>query len=53
MSLWKVEDRYKNPGPIQYYHEDHEVTQIAETVRLQNEKADNIIKEISGLCASI
>lgn len=44
---------YRNPGPIQFYLDEEEVTQIAETVTLVYEKADDLTTEISGLCSSI
>ena len=50
---WKVEDRYENPGPIQFYHEENEVTSITDSTKLLYEEADKITREISGLCASI
>jgi diphosphate--fructose-6-phosphate 1-phosphotransferase len=53
MKTWKHEDRYRNPGPIQFYLDEEEVTQIAESVGLVYAKADDLTTEISGLCSSI
>jgi len=53
MKSWKQEDRYRNPGPIQFYLNEEEVTQIAESVGLVYAKADDLTSEISGLCSSI
>ena len=52
-NVWKTEDHYVNPGPIQFYHEEKEVTSITDSTKLLFEQADNITREISGLCASI
>lgn len=53
LRTWKSADRYENPGPIQFYIEEEDVTQIAETLKLIYEKGDNLTREISGLCSSI
>lgn len=53
MRVWKSKDKYKNPGPIQFYHDATEVESISESTKLMYEQADNITEEISGLCSSI
>lgn len=53
MRKWKTDDKYENPGPIQFYHEENEVTSITDSTKLLYEEADMITREISGLCASI
>ena len=53
MRVWKTKDKYKNPGPIQFYHEAAEVEAISESTKLMFEQTDAITEEISGLCSSI
>ena len=53
MRVWKSKDKYKNPGPIQFYHDASEVDAISKSTKLMYEQADSITEEISGLCSSI
>lgn len=53
LRLWKQDDHYVNPGPIQFYHDDNEDKRISETLHLMYDKTDDLTEEIRGLCHSI
>lgn len=53
LRTWKWEDHYVNPGPIQFYHDDQEDREIAQTLHLMFDRTDDLTEEIRGLCHSI
>lgn len=53
LRIWKKEDHYVNPGPIQFYHDDQEDREIAQTLHLMYDRTDDLTEEIRGLCHSI
>ena len=50
---WKREDAYINPGPIQFNHDQHQDSKMADTLHLMYDRADDIVEEIRGICHSI
>lgn len=53
LRTWKWEDSYVNPGPIQFFHDAAEDSQVAQTLHLMFDRADDLTEEIRGLCHSI
>jgi len=51
--VWKWNDSYVNPGPIQFYHDKNEDRDIAKTLHLMYDRTDDLTEEIRGLCNSI
>jgi len=49
----RKEDLYQNPGPIQFDHDKHQDTKMAETLHLMYDRADDLVEEIRGICHSI
>lgn len=53
LRAWKKDDHYKNPGPIQFNHDNHQDTKINDTLHLMYDRADDLVEEIRGICHSI
>lgn len=53
LRTWKVKDCYVNPGPIQFYHDEAEDNDVAQTFHLMYDRTDELTEEIRGLCHSI
>ena len=53
LRAWKKEDLYKNPGPIQFDHDKILDAKMADTLHLLNDRSDDLVEEIRGLCHSI
>jgi len=51
--VWKWQDSYVNPGPIQFYHNEEQDREIAQTLHLMYDRTDDLTEEIRGLCHSI
>ncbi len=53
-SAWRANDRYTNPGPIQFYLDDSaENNKVSMSLTMQFEQRDQLAEEIRGLCHSI
>jgi len=48
-----MQDSYINPGPLQFYHDDVQDREIAESLHLMYDRTDDLTEEIRGLCHSI
>jgi hypothetical protein len=50
---WRSDDEYKNPGPIQFTHNDQLDRECSDTFGHMFASTDNLTAEITGLCNSI
>jgi hypothetical protein len=51
---WRIEDRYTNPGPIQFYLDaEDENNKLSITLATMFAQSDELTEEIRGLCHSI